>query len=126
MWQNGNERNQDNGRTAMSGKRPSLAESMRQAVQADPEPVLPPTPAPIAPRTPARAAPAPVRVAAKAEPAAPRPSGFYAATRAGKKKVTAALDPATHKRLKALGVEREATTEALLQEAIADLFRKYG
>jgi hypothetical protein len=59
-------------------------------------------------------------------PPAARPSGFYAATRAGKKKVTVALDPATHKQLKALGVEREQTTEALLQEAIADLFRKHG
>jgi len=49
-----------------------------------------------------------------------------AATRAGKKKVTAPLDPAEHKRLKALAVERETTTEALLTEAIRDLFAKYA
>lgn len=93
----------------MGGKRPSLAESMRQAVRPDPEPA----PSPPAPASP----PVPV-----ARPAA----GFYAATRAGKKKVTATLDPAVHKRLKSLAVEREATTEALLAEAIEDLFRKYG
>ncbi len=97
----------------MSGKRPSLAESMRQAVASDPpiEAAAPPL---------SSQAPATVR-----EPVS-RPAGFYAATRAGKKKVTAALDPAAHKQLKGLGVEREATTEALLTEAINDLFRKYG
>jgi hypothetical protein len=96
----------------MSGKRPSLAETMRQAVQ--PEPVadvpLPP------PRERAALKPAPEI----------RPAGFYAATRAGKKKVTAAVDPAVHKRLKSLAVERDTTTEALLAEAIADLFAKHG
>ena len=95
----------------MSSKRPSLADSMRQAVAAEPV-----APAAISTPTP-RPAPA--------EPTA-RPAGFYAATRAGKKKVTAALDPATHKRLKGLAVERDSTTEALLLEAIADLFTKHG
>ena len=95
----------------MSGKRPSLAESMRQAARPDPEAAPPPPPpVPVSPSVPA------------ARPTA----GFYAATRAGKKKVTATLDPAVHKRLKSLAVEREATTEALLAEAIEDLFRKYG
>ena len=94
----------------MSGKRPSLAESMRQAVRPEPE-----APA-ITPPLVSRAAAPP-----------PRPAvGFYAATRAGKKKVTAALDPAIHKQLKSLAVERETTTEALLTEAIADLFAKHS
>lgn len=111
----------------MSGKRPSLAESMRQLAQAEPAPAAvaappPAKPAPAAPRAPAKAAaPAP-----RATRPAERPSGFYAATRVGKKKVTVALDPPAHKQLKGLAVEREATTEALLQEAIADLFAKYG
>lgn len=96
----------------MTGKRPSLAESMRQAARPEPDaPSSPPPPAPLVPE-------------------ASRPAGslrgFYAATRAGKKKVTATLDPAVHKQLKSLAVERETTTEALLAEAIADLFRKYG
>jgi hypothetical protein len=83
---------------------------MRQAVRPEPEAPPqspPPTPAPLPP--PARPA-----------------TGFYAATRAGKKKVTAALDPAMHKQLKSLAVERDTTTEALLHEAIADLFSKHG
>jgi hypothetical protein len=101
----------------MSGKRPSLAESMRQAAVAEaPAPLPSPTP----PKPPERAAAAP-----KAQPAA-RPAGFYAATRIGKKKVTAALDPAAHKQLKALAVDMEGTTEALLTEAINDLFKKHG
>lgn len=94
----------------MSSKRPSLAETMRHAVSA-PEPVLPP--------------PAAVVQPARAEPSG-REAGFYAATRQGKKKVTAALEPADHKRLRQLGLERDATNEALLTEAISDLFAKYG
>lgn len=109
----------------MSSKRPSLAESMRQAAigaapAAAPEPP-PPAPAPPPPIKPPKQSPA----APRAEEA-PRPAGFYAATRAGKKKVTATLDPAAHKQLKGLAVERDRTTEALLTEAINDLFKKHG
>ena len=88
----------------MSGKRPSLAESMKRAVRQEPPAALP----------------APALESAK--PAA----GFYAATRVGKKKVTATLDPVMHKQLKSLAVERDTTTEALLVEAITDLFAKHG
>lgn len=100
----------------MSGKRPSLADSLRQAVRPE-EPE-----APAAIRPPPVAAPPPPAVPPPTRPAA----GFYAATRAGKKKVTAALEPSMHKRLKSLAVERDTTTEALLTEAIADLFAKHG
>lgn len=96
----------------MSSKRPSLAETMRQAVQGDPTP------------PPAAAAPVPSPIAAR--PPESRPAGFYAATRAGKKKVTAALSPGMHKALKSLAVERETTTEGLIAEALADLLRKHG
>jgi hypothetical protein len=48
---------------------------------------------------------------------------FRAAIRVGKKKVTATLTPADHKRLRRLALERDATTEALL---VGDLFAKYG
>lgn len=99
----------------MSGKRPSLAESMRQAVRPEPEPA-----ASAVPSSPSVSPSPPL------SPAARPAMGFYAATRAGKKKVTAALDPAVHKRLKGLAVERDTTTEALLVEAIDDLFRKHG
>jgi len=96
----------------MSGKRPSLAESMR-AVAADPPPpvILEP-----APRTPA------ARPAASSE----RPKGFYAATRAGKKKATATLSNEAHRQLKLLAVEQGEGIEKLLTEAINDLFRKHG
>jgi hypothetical protein len=103
----------------MTAKRPSLADTMRQAVQGA---ALPEEAA-------IRSAPPAAKPAAasqtKQETAA-RPAGFYAATRAGKKKVTAALDPTTHKRLKSLAVEKEMTTEALLAEAISDLLNKHG
>lgn len=98
-------------------KRPSLAETMRQVVVApDPQPVKPP----------------PVRLVEEAAPpavpapTAPGPRPYFAATRVGKKKVTAALSPAAHKQLKSLAVEHDTKSEALLSEAIRDLFSKYG
>ena len=103
----------------MSAKRPSLAESMKLSAQTEA----------IAPLPPAQiqdSAPKPERTAAPAPFASARATGFYAATRAGKKKVTAAVEPAMHKQLKTLAVTMETTTEALLLEAIADLFVKYG
>jgi hypothetical protein len=51
---------------------------------------------------------------------------YYAATRAGKKKVSASLTPDAHKQLRQLGLDRDMTTEGLLAEAINDLFKKYG
>ena len=95
----------------MSSKRPSLAETMRHAVAA-PEPVFA----------------SPTAAATKPTPPEPagRATGYYAATRQGTKKVTAALEPADHKRLRQLGLERDVTNEALLIEAISDLFAKYG
>lgn len=100
----------------MSGKRPSLAESMRAVAEAPP-------PEPPKPRAQDHA---PTSPKATAEPE-PRPKGFYAATRAGKKKATATLSTAAHRQLKSLALEREGgTVERLLTEAINDLFRKYG
>lgn len=90
-------------------KRPSLAETMRQAVAPEPAPPPPPTPPTVVEPIPGG-----------------REAGFYAATRVGKKKVTATLLPAEHKRLRQLALERDVTTEALLNEAIGDLFAKYG
>lgn len=101
----------------MSAKRPSLAESMRQAVQ--PEATPPADADATAPAIPS--APAPV-----AERLAPKGTGFYAATRAGKKKVTASLSPAMRRDLKSLAASKDMTTEALLLEAIADLLTKHG
>ena len=104
----------------MSGKRPSLAESMRAVAEAPPE-ASPPSPKPRAPEDPPKAA------EKLPENGESRPTGFFAATRAGKKKATATLSTAAHRQLKTLAVEREgATVEKLLTEAINDLFQKYG
>ena len=85
-------------------KKPSLAESMRSAVQGG---------------EPAAVAPAPIQ-APKAAAVSP------VATRAGKKKVTAQIAPEDHKRLRRLALDRDISAEALLIEAISDLFIKYG
>jgi hypothetical protein len=55
-----------------------------------------------------------------------RPRGFFAATRAGKKKITAAVAPDVHLRFRQLGLEVGKGNESLLLEAISDLFIKYG
>jgi hypothetical protein len=102
----------------MSGKRPSLAESMRAVAEAPPE-APPPSPKP-------RMA-EPAAKHEKPDEGETRPKGFFAATRAGKKKATATLSSAAHRQLKTLAVEQEGgTVEGLLTEAINDLFTKYG
>jgi hypothetical protein len=86
-------------------KRPSLAETMQKAAR--PEAVA-------VPLTPT-------------EPAVEREGrGFYAATRAGKKKLTTAVDPGAHLQFRQLALELDKKGEALLIEAINDLFGKYG
>lgn len=92
-------------------KRPSLAETMRLAASSSESIPAKPVPAPAAVISPAPAN---------------GNNGFFAATRVGKKKVTASLAPADHKRLRQLALERDVTAEALLSEAISDLFAKYG
>jgi hypothetical protein len=52
--------------------------------------------------------------------------GARAPSRVGKKTVAAHFDPAVSKQLKHLGLERDTSTQALLREAINDLFTKYG
>lgn len=93
-------------------KKLSLAESLRQAAQVNE------TAAPVA----AAAIPPPTLVVATPKATA----SFQAATRAGKKKVTAPLTLEDHKRLRHLALDRDVTTEALLVEAVTDLFAKYG
>jgi antitoxin-like ribbon-helix-helix protein len=90
-------------------KRPSLADTMRNAVQSQPD--------------------VPIQTSLRPRTLVEREADlrrFHAATREGKKKVTGNLPPSTHKLLKALAVERETTTEALLAEAILDLLTKYN
>jgi antitoxin-like ribbon-helix-helix protein len=89
-------------------QRPSLAESMKRVAR----------PEAVAPR------PAPPDDGPRAEP--PRAAGYYAATRAGKKKLTASVAPAAHTQFRQLSLELGKKGEPLLIEAINDLFTKYG
>jgi hypothetical protein len=47
-------------------------------------------------------------------------------SRVGKKTIAAHFDPAVSRQLKQLGLDRDTSTQALLREAINDLFTKYG
>ena len=64
--------------------------------------------------------------AAKTAPATVTAIGSRAPSRIGKKTIAAHFDPAVSKQLKQLGLERDSSTQALLREAINDLFAKYG
>ncbi len=92
----------------MATRRPSLAETMQKAAR--PEPAVAPMTLP------------------RADRLTPEPEGrgFYAATRAGKKKLTTAVDPAAHLQFRQLALDLDKKGEALLIEAINDLFSKYG
>ena len=92
----------------MSSKRPSLAETMQKVARPESAAARVPEPSSSVPH------------------AAERPGSFYAATRAGKKKLTTTLDPAAHLQFRQLALELGKNGEALLVEAINDLFRKYG
>ena len=78
--------------------RPTLAESMKSVQNAAPAP------------TPPRAAPG---------------KPFFAATREGLKRITVAVDPEEHKKLKHLAVDMGRSIEELMREALADLFAKH-
>jgi hypothetical protein len=69
---------------------------------------------------------APIAHAANATSATVTAIGSRAPSRIGKKTVAAHFDPAVSKQLKHLGLERDTSTQALLREAINDLFTKYG
>ncbi len=90
-------------------RRPSLAETMRQVVQPQPEQ---PAAVPKQPR--------------RARTEKPMVERFHAATREGKKKVTGNLPPSAHKLLKTLAVQHEIGIEDLVLEAIGDLLAKYN
>jgi hypothetical protein len=47
-------------------------------------------------------------------------------SRMGKKTIAAHFDPAVSRQLKQLGLDRDTSTQALLREALNDLFTKYG
>jgi hypothetical protein len=69
-----------------------------------------------------RPAPAP---AVKPEGPGKHPEGT-APSRAGKKAIAGFFDPAVSRQLKGIGLEKDASVQALLAEALNDLFEKYG
>ena len=60
------------------------------------------------------------------EPPAPRPGASRPPSRAGKASVTAYFAPAVRRQLRRLAVDRDTTLQALLGEAVNDLFAKHG
>ena len=100
------------------GKRPSLAETMRQVAVAPAQQPAPPVVLSVVSETP--------RPVETVEVEATDRKPYFAATRVGKKKVTVGLSHTAHKQLKSLAIEHDTKAEALLAEAIRDLFTKYG
>jgi len=100
-------------------RRPSLADTMK-AVAAKSAP----PPAPIAPAA-SKAAPepGPQQGPQQGPQESPR-KAFFAATREGLKRITVAVAPEEHKRLKRLSVDEGRSIEDLMREALADLFSK--
>lgn len=99
-------------------KRPSLADSMKAlAAKSAPPPV--PMKAAVA-----KTAPRP-KAEKKAEPEEGERKPFFAATREGLKRITVAVAPDEHKRLKRLSVDAGRSIEDLMREALADLFAKH-
>ncbi len=66
---------------------------------------------------------APLTAAAKTDPA-PRPT--LSPSRYGKRNVSVYVNPTAAKQLRLLMVEQDSTVQALMEEAMNDLFRKYG
>lgn len=89
-------------------KRPSLAESMKA----------------VSGRAPHVAAP----VAHPTAPIAERLEGkrYYAATRAGMKRLTVVVEPEEHRRVKRLSADTDRSIEDLMREALADLLSKHN
>lgn len=99
-------------------RRPSLADSMKAlAAKSAPPPV--PMKAAVA------AKPAAQPKAKKPEPEEGARKPFFAATREGLKRITVAVAPDEHKRLKRLSVDEGRSIEDLMREALADLFAKH-
>jgi hypothetical protein len=68
--------------------------------------------------------PAPA-TAAKPEDPANHPESA-ASSRAGRKAIAGFFDRAVSRQLKEIGLEKDASVQALLAEALNDLFEKYG
>lgn len=63
--------------------------------------------------------------AASATPAIIHPQG-RTPSRAGKRAIAGFFDPAVSRQLKGIGLDKDKSVQALLAEALNDLFEKYG
>ena len=52
--------------------------------------------------------------------------GYRAPSRRGRKALTVYLDPAAHRQLRVLGLEKERSGQDFVIEALNDLFQKHG
>lgn len=86
-------------------KRPSLAESMKAVVA--PSATAAPTKEPSLP----------------AERSEGKP--YFAATRAGMKRLTVVVEPEEHRRVKRLSADTDRSIEDLMREALTDLLTKH-
>jgi len=75
-----------------------------------------------------KSSPAPGDMPLIAEPSAPAAPAktYFAASRAGKRRVTLIVDPSDHRRLKHLSADTDRSIEDLLREALADLLHKHN
>lgn len=89
-------------------KRPSLAESMKAVGGPAPHVVAP--------------------VVQPVDPAVERSEAkpYFAATRAGMKRLTVVVEPENHRRVKRLSADTDRSIEDLMREALADLLSKHG
>jgi hypothetical protein len=88
-------------------KRPSLAESMKAVSGQAPHVAAPVAhPAPTVERTEGKR--------------------YYAATRAGMKRLTVVVEPEEHRRVKRLSADTDRSIEYLMREALADLLNKHN
>lgn len=97
-------------------RRPSLADTMKAVAAKAGAPAVPMR----------EAIPKPVRQAKAQQEGDSERKPFFAATREGLKRITVAVAPEEHKRLKRLSVDAGRSIEDLMREAIADLFAKHG
>lgn len=100
-------------------RRPSLADTMKAVAAKAASPSVPMKT--IAPKP---AAPAKAQKEGDGEAEGAR-KPFFAATREGLKRITVAVAPDEHKRLKRLSVDAGRSIEDLMREALADLFAKH-
>lgn len=95
----------------MSAKRPSLADTMKAVAAQKAATPVPPTP----------------ESEHRTREAGGEGDGkrYFAATREGMKRITVAVVPEEHKKLKRLAVDAGRSIEDLMREALADLFVKH-